>query len=425
MEKHQLSKSTFIRGVQCLKSLYLNRKRPFLRDRLPPERLLVFRRGHQVGELARQLFPGGIDLSPGHPSAYKKAVALTMQRIAEGQHIIYEAGFQHDGVLVFLDILVKERDGWHAYEVKSSRSVSLTYLIDAALQYHVIKGSGLPLQSISIIHIDEEYVLQDRIEPNKLFKIVDVTADSLARQPFISGQVRKEKEVLGMAHSPEIAVGPHCRDPYECDFIGHCWKNIEVPGPLPLAEQFDMESVRGFRQMITGTTAFVKTLAIRSAIPIYRGTRPYQSLAFAFGILAEKSKDPVVTIAPRDENPEARIAAEMMERIKGIDTLVCFGEEAILRRLVPENMHIIDLRNAFGDQSSIHSLPEGTSLLDTLLGLTGNGGLPEGSKYTSDAICAGEYLGDGPTAELHDGLRHYLGTWIRCIGDLWNLAFRL
>jgi len=52
MEKHVLSKSTFIRGNQCLKSLYLNKKRPFLRDKLSPEQLEKFRRGHNVGFLA-------------------------------------------------------------------------------------------------------------------------------------------------------------------------------------------------------------------------------------------------------------------------------------------------------------------------------------------------------------------------------------
>ena len=44
--------------------------------------------------------------------------------IEKGEQIIYEATFQHNGVIAALDILVKESDGWKAYEVKSSTSVS-------------------------------------------------------------------------------------------------------------------------------------------------------------------------------------------------------------------------------------------------------------------------------------------------------------
>jgi hypothetical protein len=53
-----LSKSTFIRGLQCEKSLYLHKKRPFLRDRLSPEQLAKFSRGTNVGVYAQELFPG-------------------------------------------------------------------------------------------------------------------------------------------------------------------------------------------------------------------------------------------------------------------------------------------------------------------------------------------------------------------------------
>ncbi|MDZ7740732.1 MAG: hypothetical protein U5Q03_03020 [Bacteroidota bacterium] len=85
MEKHILSKSTFIRGVQCLKSLYLNKKRPFLRDRLSAEQRAKFSRGHEVGLLAQELFPGGTDLKPKSPALYRKAVRATADLIETAQ----------------------------------------------------------------------------------------------------------------------------------------------------------------------------------------------------------------------------------------------------------------------------------------------------------------------------------------------------
>lgn len=119
---HLLSKSTFIRGQQCQKSLYLNKKRPFLRDKISAEQLAKFKRGTDVGILAQQLFPGGIDCQPKSPAQYAAKVAETASAINNPTtQVIYEAVFEYDAVLVILDVLVKEGNTWHAFEVKSSK----------------------------------------------------------------------------------------------------------------------------------------------------------------------------------------------------------------------------------------------------------------------------------------------------------------
>ena len=73
-----------------------------------------------------------------------------------------------------MDILVKKGDQWHIYEVKSSTSVSETYINDASLQYYVIKKCGLNIGSVSIIHIDNKYVKNGELDIYKLFKITPV-----------------------------------------------------------------------------------------------------------------------------------------------------------------------------------------------------------------------------------------------------------
>lgn len=226
MEKHVLSKSTFIRGSQCLKSLYLNKKRPFLRDKISPEQLAKFRRGHQVGEVAQMLFPGGLNLKPKSPSLFQKAVLHTNQAIESGKYdIIYEAGFMYDRLLVFLDILLKENNSWYAFEVKSSRKISDTYLLDAAFQYYVISNSGIRLEDFSIIYASEELDYEN-LQVNKpledLFKTESVLEKILPMQENISEQIGKQKATLLLTKSPDISTGPHCFEPYPCDFYGHC-----------------------------------------------------------------------------------------------------------------------------------------------------------------------------------------------------------
>lgn len=415
MEKHLLSKSTFIRGVQCLKSLYLNKKRPFLRDRLPQERMIVFRRGHEVGGLAQQLFPGGIDMSPGHPSGYRRSVMLTQEKIRSGYPVIYEAGFQYDQVLIFLDILVKTATGWHAYEVKSSGGISPTYLMDAALQYYVIRGTGLDLQSISIIHIDRNYIRGDEIEPAKLFKTVHVTDEALSRQEFIRSQILKEKETLTLPHSPKIEVGPHCSDPYECDFIGHCWKHVPKEQKKELLQHFNPELLAAAKSRSEGNIAFLKVLPIQPAIPRYKGTHPYQPIAYAFAL--QTVNKTMISIYDHLGNPQAELQKQLLQATHDTDTVVCFAQEKIVSSLLP-GKNTIDLAGFLADDSDLLFLKDGESLLENIQKLSGAGNsIP---LYTSDPVCAHHYLKAYPSEDVKKTLEEYSGAWAATLAELYK-----
>jgi len=233
MEKHILSKSTFIKGYHCLKSLYLHKKRPFLRDRLTAEQLAKFKRGHQVGDLAQKLFPGGIDVSPKSPSQYQKSAVRTGDLIEQGQDIIYEATFQFNKVLVMLDLLVKTKDGWDAYEVKSSKSLSETYFTDAALQYYVIENSGLKINKFYLVYVDQDYRLKEELNIEAFFIKQNVTNELIPMQAFIGNKIAEEMQILQEKHSPKVDVGEHCFSPYKCDFVGFCWKKIANKPYLP------------------------------------------------------------------------------------------------------------------------------------------------------------------------------------------------
>ena len=56
------------------------------------------------------------------------AIETTKKLIDNSESVIYEATFCYNGILAALDILVKDDDGWKAYEVKSSTKVTETYL---------------------------------------------------------------------------------------------------------------------------------------------------------------------------------------------------------------------------------------------------------------------------------------------------------
>jgi hypothetical protein len=222
MSEYILSKSTFIRGLQCYKSLYLNKFRPYLRDRISEEQLAKFARGHAVGKVAQQLFPGGIAMTrPGKPAALK-----TSQLISEGYPVIYEACFIADNVIVALDILVKHADGYYAYEVKSSLALSDVYYNDAFLQYHIIHGSGLKPEKFFLIHRNPDVEWSETGDLMEMFLFTEVTSACEEKELFVQDEISQMLDVLKRDKSPAIQPGLHCMKPYPCDFRGVCWKKI-------------------------------------------------------------------------------------------------------------------------------------------------------------------------------------------------------
>ena len=324
MEKHILSKSTYIKGEQCLKQLYLTKNEPKLRDRMPAERIAIFSRGTKVGIYAQELFPGGIDAGPKHYSQYRKAVEQTAQLMSDGQEIIYEAAFQAHKTLILLDILVKNGDEWDAYEVKSSKSLSETYYKDAALQYHVLIESGVNIRSFSLIHINADYLREEEIDIHKLFITTDVTEEVKKRSKQVSLKIDEEIKIIGEAHSPNIEIGPQCYAPYDCDFIGHCWKGVKRPSiftipSLSKTEQFEIyEQFKNLAEVLKNSDLadinsmqiesqltkkpFINREAVQNFIPEfeeayilkilhftpalapYAGTIPYEPIPFGFAV---------------------------------------------------------------------------------------------------------------------------------------------
>jgi hypothetical protein len=202
--------------------LYLNKFRPYLRDKISEEQLAKFARGHAVGKMAQQLFPGGIAISrPGKPAALK-----TAQLINEGFPVIYEACFISDDVIVALDILVKQGNGYYAYEVKSSMALSNVYYNDAYLQYHVLNASGFRPEKFFLIHRNSDVELSASNNLNDMFIFTDVTAECEVNEMSVHDGISQMLDVLTRDKSPDIQPGKHCMNPYPCDFRGVCWKKI-------------------------------------------------------------------------------------------------------------------------------------------------------------------------------------------------------
>jgi hypothetical protein len=427
LEKHILSKSTFLRGLQCSKSLYLYKNFIQLRDPVSPEQKAIFNRGNNVGILAQQLFPGGIDATPEKRSDNLAAVEKTQQLIASGVEIIYEAAFQHEQVLAILDILVKKDNQWYAYEVKSSSKISNTYLLDASLQYWVITKSGLDLSDISLVTINNQYVRKGALNVQELFSITSVLKDALRNQPLIEEQIQLSMLVTANARMPEIAIGEHCFSPYSCDFMGTCWKNVpknsvfEITG-VPKAELFnlyhngfktineipesntlnknanihvqsvkqgearvDKAAIKEFLDKISYPLFFMDFETFMPAVPIYNNTKPYQHIPFQYSLHYKKEKDAPVEhidfLAEQGTDPRKAFLESLLKHTEAPGTILVFDtlmERNVLNGLkkdFPEHTaeidnrlsRMIDLMQPFQERSYYHPAMKNSHSIKNIL----------------------------------------------------------
>lgn len=329
--RHILSKSTFMSGMQCEKKLFLGKYHRNLRDEISAAQQAIFTQGTNVGELACQLFPGGVDCTPESYFDFQKAVVKTQECIDAGEKIIYEAAFQFDGVLAVIDMIVKTEDGWSAYEVKSSTSISDTHRMDGTLQYYVITNSRIPLIDISIVYINNKYIKKGEINVHELFAIESIKEDVLKRLPSIQVNINRFKKMLSDRIEPNIEIGSHCSNPYNCDFRGHCWSHVpkysvfdlknargadwelydkgfhttkEIPEDYPIKERhkiqvlgdktgetnMNKENIKTFLEQLSYPLYHLDFETFGSAVPVYNNSRPYQQLVFQYSLHKQENK---------------------------------------------------------------------------------------------------------------------------------------
>ena len=80
----------------------------------------------------------------------------------------------YDELLVAVDILVKKGNKWNIYEVKSSTSISDVYLLDTAIQYYILKNSGLDIKDVYIVYLNNQYIREGELDIKQLFTIESV-----------------------------------------------------------------------------------------------------------------------------------------------------------------------------------------------------------------------------------------------------------
>lgn len=227
----RLSKSKFLSGLQCHKRLYLEIHQPVLATPPDASTRAILEMGTEIGVLAQQRFPGGVLVKAGFRQR-EAAVAETKALLHDSAvPAIFEAAFEHDGVLVRVDVLERVANGevgsasWRLIEVKSSTRLKDVHLDDLSIQSYVLLGAGVALGATAVMRINTGYVYAGgEIDLQALFSIDEVSDAVRERRGRVVERLAAMKKVLSESQPPAIEPDQHCHSPYECPFWAHCTK---------------------------------------------------------------------------------------------------------------------------------------------------------------------------------------------------------
>jgi len=125
---------------------------------------------------------------------------------------------------------------WNLIEVKSSTRVKNEYLPDVGVQFHVLTGSGVEIDRVILLHLNNQYVYDGHHrELERLFISSDLTPEALGYQEELLGNLQGLRDMLGSPHQPAIVPSRHCFNPNPCEFWEHCGQGLPEYWILELA----------------------------------------------------------------------------------------------------------------------------------------------------------------------------------------------
>lgn len=286
----------------------------------------LFATGNQIGDIAQQLY--GTDKSVEVAFNFKTMVAETARLIDGGADFpIFEGTFRHEGVLIRADVLIPDGNGWRLIEVKASTSVKDYHVLDCAIQDWVLRNAGINVTSISLAHVNNQFVYQGDGNYDGLLLENELTEEVRALEPRVIELLAKARTAV-TGPMPEINVGAQCNKPYECQFQAYCWPtdtrypitglggskaNLGKLVALGVQDILDVDEnsiTSETQQRIFGVTCkgeaevldaardaltalpypryYLDFETVAPAVPIWSGTRPYAAVPVQWSIHVEE-----------------------------------------------------------------------------------------------------------------------------------------
>ncbi len=329
-----LTKSDYIKYLQCKKYLWLNKKRPeLLPEEIDDNLKRVFESGYKVEEIAYKLFPTGVNAVIDDA---REAKRQTQKLIKDKEPIIFQATLSGAGLFCRADIIRYDPaiDAWDIIEAKSTTDKKDIHIDDLAFQKICLERAGLKVGRIILLHINNEYVKNGDIDPHGFFVDLDLSKEVREKEEETKLEIEEALNVLSMKEEPDLRVLRQCYNPYTCPFIPHCWQDFSdhsiysIAGALGEkklellldkgimevkdipAELLTSDKLRKHHYAVSDDTVHIEKDNIKKelekieypiyfldyetygpAIPIIDGYRPYQRIVFQYSLHIQESPE--------------------------------------------------------------------------------------------------------------------------------------
>ncbi len=267
-----LTKSDLLAAIQCVRRLWLEKRRP---DLIAKDDPALYRRavdGQIVGQKARELLGKDVIFPKGHPDPEKAASTGKSMLEAAPNTPAVEFPMFHESIYARADALVPEKGAYALRETKSStfplKQDKITpsspkdhHLLDLAIQLWVMEAVGIPHTRAELNLLNGQWRYGGDGNYTGLFRLMDVTHDVVELKSSVPDLIKIAKATLA-GGLPKATTGPHCKSPNECPFLSHCLTldptgpehPIELlPGPAGKALAKRLKKSKGYTSLLEPT----------------------------------------------------------------------------------------------------------------------------------------------------------------------------
>ncbi|MEK6905695.1 MAG: DUF2779 domain-containing protein, partial [Nanoarchaeota archaeon] len=358
-----LSKSDYVIGLECPGHLWMRYHDKENIPPHPPGLLRRFEQGNIVGQLAKNLFPEGIDIATEN---YNLNLQKTKELLPK-QKILFEPALTVDNLYGRADILVPVgKDQWDVIEVKSSTKVDKNkHYPDLAFQRYVYEKAGLKIRKCFLMHLNNKYVRNGEVDLQNLFIQEDLTEEIDEIMAEVPKNISFLWSIVQSPAFPNTAEKNHCSLPKECLIKDRCWDFLpehhvfhlyngrknrtlfdegihelrDVPEErLSNAQQkiqlncaktgkvhVDKKQIKEFLGTLGKVQCYLDFETCSFAVPEFDGTRPYQRMPFQFSLHVIPGKHFEYLHDGKDD-PRPGFLAALKEKLPSTGSVVVYSQ---------------------------------------------------------------------------------------------------
>lgn len=283
----QISKSDYMLFLRHPAWLWLKKNDP---SKLPPvdaATQAMFDAGHAFEPYVESLFPEGVALGFTDFDEYRSLPLRTRQALESGAQVVFQPRFEWDGFTCISDIVsVVEGKTVDLYEIKSSTRVKPDHLYDLAFQKTVLEGVGFTVRNVFVIHVNNQYVRAEEVNPKELTTFSEVTEQvseiATKTREYMQAALKAATQAEMPDPNPELAkLGSKSEwvKIYENIFPSEpkMWPEDTMPA-------INEQEIRRFLGELQYPLYFFDYETMQGLVPYFNGQRPYQQVPFQYSL---------------------------------------------------------------------------------------------------------------------------------------------